>query len=76
MTHDQLAKIAYRVTEDGIPIYAFTLNELAEFAEAVAAEEREACAKVCEEMKAPWMEWPYDGACVDCANAIRTRGDA
>ena len=42
---------------------------LERFAELVRADEREACAKVCE----AWQEWGADGALL--AKAIRARGN-
>jgi hypothetical protein len=54
-------------------------KELQDFAAIVAAAEREACAKVCDDLPVP----PYvsdndahiwDVTCVDCAAAIRERG--
>lgn len=39
-------------------------------------EEREACAKLCEETTASWSQSDYNHGCVDCAKAIRARGDA
>lgn len=44
------------------------------FANLVAAAEREACAKVCEETTASWTQHLYNDGCVDCAKAIRARG--
>lgn len=38
--------------------------------------EREACAALCEEMTASWTQWQYNEGCMDCAKAIRARGDA
>ena len=38
--------------------------------------EREACANVCEETTASWTQVVYNGACMDCAIAIRARGEA
>ena len=43
--------------------------QLERFAELVRADEREACAKVCEET--PWSNW----FTADCAAAIRARGE-
>ena len=37
--------------------------------------EREACAKVCEDTTAAWTQPVYNGACMDCAAAIRARGN-
>lgn len=46
------------------------------FAALVAAAEREACAEVCEETTAAWTQHLYNSGCVDCAAAIRARGQA
>jgi hypothetical protein len=45
------------------------------FAALVAAAEREACAEVCEETTAAWTQHLYNSGCVDCAAAIRARGE-
>jgi hypothetical protein len=50
--------------------WTVTSEELERFAALVRADEREACAKVCE----AWQEWGADGALL--AKAIRTRGQA
>ena len=41
------------------------------FAELVASAEREACAKLCEQMQ----DCPEDATAYDCAKAIRARGE-
>jgi hypothetical protein len=64
MTRDQLTELAARVTDTSIPIYAFTLDELVDFADAIIAEEREACARICDE--GPSF----------CSDAIRARDNA
>jgi hypothetical protein len=51
------------------------------FAKLVAAKEREACAKVCDELPAPDIysgtdKSIWDVTCMDCATAIRERGQA
>ena len=56
---------------------AFTIQELERFAALVAAHEREACAKVCDEMEekaedTECCKWPTP---IDCAAAIRARGE-
>lgn len=48
-------------------IYAFTADDLAKFANLIAAEERESCAKVCD----GWTNADGDR----CAEAIRARGE-
>ena len=51
------------------------------FAKLIAEKEREACAKVCDELPAP-DEYSitdksiWDVTCIDCADAIRARGNA
>jgi hypothetical protein len=54
---------------------------LERFAKLAAAKEREACAKLCDELPAPdtysntdMSMW--DVTCIDCADAIRARGQA
>lgn len=73
MTRDQLTELAARVTDTSIPIHAFTLDELVDFADAIITEEREACALVCEAITASWTEWEYNESCMECARAIRAR---
>ena len=56
-------------------------EELEAFAEMVRADEREACAKVCDELPAPDIyshtdKSMWDVTCMDCADAIRSRGQA
>lgn len=54
------------------------LNRIAEilepFATFVAAAERNACAKVCEENATDLSEGDWDSACINCADHIRARG--
>lgn len=55
--------------------------ELVEFAKLVAAKEREACAKVCEDLQAPPHVSDsdvsmWDVTSLECADAIRARGEA
>ena len=42
--------------------------------DAAVKAEREACAKVCEETTAAWTQHLYNEGCMDCAKAIRARG--
>jgi len=46
------------------------------FAVLVAAAEREACAKVCEENADDDTEGEWDSACINCAYHVRARGQA
>ena len=57
--------------EAGLFTHKEVQPELERFAELVRADEREACAKVCEELFADVP--PYSAP--DCAFAIRARGD-
>jgi hypothetical protein len=57
-----------------------TLTSLARFAALVAAVEREACAKVCEELRDGWLQglgrYEFMGEGADfCADAIRAKGE-
>jgi len=47
---------------------------LERFAELVRADEREACAKVCEDNATDLSEGDWDSACINCADYIRARG--
>jgi hypothetical protein len=60
---------------------ACVTEEVKRFAELVRADEREACAKVCDELIAPALygdadKSMWDVTCMDCAAAIRDRGQA
>ena len=59
-----------RMAKNEYGIYAFTAESIAEFATIIAAAEREACAKVCDDMD-------HNGVMIaaDCAAAIRARGE-
>ena len=71
-----------------VPVDHFYVTDvfLEKFAEMVAAEEREACAKVCEEQMKSYMSKQYTTdplggfrerfAAEQCAAAIRARGEA
>jgi len=61
-----------------VPVDHFYVTDvfLEKFAEMVAAEEREACAKVCEELFQTTPSYTtYAEAAQDCAAAIRARGE-
>jgi len=62
-----------RMAKNKYGIYAFTVESLVELVALVAADEREACAKVCEELK--WRDPPLNFA-ENCAKAIRAMGQA
>ena len=50
--------------------FVFDIEQLIAFAAMVRADEREACAKVCDDI------WQEDGTAYDCREAIRARGQA
>jgi len=59
----------------------FMMQRLMELVTVSAAAEREACAKVCEDLPAPDIYSNtdmsmWDVTCMDCADAIRARGQA
>ena len=45
------------------------------FADLVCADEREACAKVCEARAEEEVGMAYEGIALDCADLIRARGE-
>jgi hypothetical protein len=65
-----------RMARNEYGIYAFTAESLAEFAIIIAAAEREACAKACEELLSMVStgDEHMDGV-TDCIVAIRARGN-
>jgi hypothetical protein len=57
------------------------IERMTAFTKLVAAKEREACAKVCEDLPAPDIYSNtdmsmWDVTCIDCAESIRARGQA
>ena len=75
MTQDEIIEMA---RDSGMELYGLGKNRarfvyhFVAFAKLVAAKEREACAKVCDELFADVP--PYSAP--DCAAAIRARGEA
>jgi hypothetical protein len=67
MTQDEIIEMA---NQAGIVNPQMVINTLEDFAKLVAQHEREACAKVCDDL------WEDDGTAYDCAEAIRTLGQA
>ena len=76
MTQDEIIKMAWDsgAYTHRIAAWGFSLENLERFAAAIAAKEREACAKVCEEHLDGLSM--IGGAFVTCASAIRVRGEA
>ena len=58
---------------DGRLVY--TIADVRNLVAIAVAAEREACALVCEQVTAAWSEIEYNEACIDCAKAIRARGE-
>ena len=59
----------------------YTAEQMRKYAAKAVAAEREACAKVCDELIAPDIYSDtdvsmWDVTCMDCATAIRARGKA
>jgi hypothetical protein len=67
MTNDEIINLAIENTIHGLK---FDEEGLLRFAKLVAQHEREACAKVCDDL------WEDDGTAYDCAEAIRTLGQS
>jgi hypothetical protein len=84
MTQDEIIEMARQTgdaTKDarGRESFDFDSYGLEAFAKLVAAKEREACAKVCEDKDAVWKKaglWRVNHEYKECADAIRARGDA
>ena len=87
MTQDEIIALAKRVGVEatGNEYWPFFIEELVELVKRVeekaTAKEREACAKVCDELIAPDIYRDtevsmWDVTCMECANAIRARGQA
>ena len=76
MTQDEIIRMAreagFSVGLDDPIIYAAHER----FAALVAAHEREACAKVCEELRSGYTTLQADIAATQCAAAIRARGQS
>jgi hypothetical protein len=90
MKQDEIIEMARKAGWKDLRDFDLEMNEdifmgrsadLVAFAKLVAAKEREACAKMCDELPAP-NEYSntdksmWDVTCIDCADAIRARGKA
>jgi hypothetical protein len=79
MTQDEIIEMARQIGVDaaGNECWPFFIEELGAFAKLVAAKEREACAKLIEEMPCDCC-WPENSISVaeDFADSIRARGEA
>ena len=75
MSQDDVIALFKKANRWDVSNFSSTLAELQRFADAVAAAEREQCAKMCLEMSA-WSS-PLVTAAYECAaDAIRARGQA
>ena len=73
MTQDDIIHMAREAGFEGLLDKAWGIEQLERFAALVAAHEREACAKVCEELAKGFNE-EADNSRLWCAAAIRARG--
>ena len=64
MTRDEVAQIM----QDTAGQHSGSEKHFQRFAERIAAHEREECAKLCEQ------HWKHSGTAIECADAIRARG--
>ncbi len=75
MTQDEIMKLARKV---GLYTHKDVQPELLAFANLVAAAEREACAKLCDDKHRTWR-WDNEADSAsgprDCAAAIRAKGN-
>ena len=73
MTRDDIIRMAEHAGfVMPVQVFQFRAEELERFAALVAAAEREACAKVCDELRDEDGFEPYG---TECAAAIRARGE-
>ncbi len=72
MTQDEIIEMA---NQAGIVNPQMVINTLEAFAKLVAQHEREACAELCEMLDVANPKGKsWDEGTIDCANAIRARG--
>jgi hypothetical protein len=68
MTQDEIIEMARQAEFFISPIDSVLLPKLEALAKLVAQHEREACAKLCDDL------WQEDSTAYDCREAIRARG--
>jgi hypothetical protein len=81
MTQDEIIEMAAKIWNAGSSFPIPSSDDILHFAKLVAEAEREACAKLCEDLPAPdpysdTDKSMWDVTCMDCAEAIRARGQA
>ena len=74
MTRDDINRMAREAGFEHIAEADYWHPLFERFAALVAAAEREACARVCEDKADDLSEGDWDSACINCATAIRARG--
>jgi hypothetical protein len=72
MTKDEIIEMAKQAGYNGPNIAVFTMQDLETFAKLVAEAEREACAKLCEDLSKD-MTPIAEQAAKSCATLIRAR---
>ena len=83
MDREEIIRMAreagFRDTTTPVVALGVSWEQVQRFAALVAAvaraEENEECAKACEETTASWTQDLYNSGCMDCAAAIRARGN-
>jgi hypothetical protein len=72
---DNIIKMAREAGFNPVSYMGANLESFERFAALVAAHEREACAKVCEERQEVFQKYYTKGLAAMCAEAIRARGE-
>ncbi len=75
MDRDDIIKMAREAGFNPVSYMGANLESFERFAALVAAHEREACAKVCEERQEVFQKYYTKGLAAMCAEAIRARGE-
>ena len=87
MTQDEIIEMAelagFEMDDSGVlspqVVWYIYHESLIKFAKLIAAKEREACAKRCEELEKAWVKaglWKVTHEYKECSTAIRARGQA
>ena len=79
MSREEIIRMAreagFRDTTTPVVALGVSWEQVQRFAALVAAHEREACAKVCEERQEVFQKYYTKGLAAMCAEAIRARGN-
>jgi hypothetical protein len=76
MDREDIIKLAREAGFNPVSYTGANLELFERFAALVAAHEREACAKACEERQEVFQKYYTKGLAAMCAEAIRARGQA